>query len=93
LVLGGWGERGENKGFLFLLVPNVHQGGVYSRHVIFGIRRVGHYIDPNMAGIPPKQEAKDEVIEFDHTFGECAPLRKKNCKRKKKRRKGKTHPP
>jgi hypothetical protein len=35
-----------------------------------------------VAGIPPKQEAKDEVIEFDPTFGECAPLRKKNCKKK-----------
>jgi hypothetical protein len=45
-----------------------------------------------VVGIPPKQEAKDEVIEFDPTFGECAPLRKKNCKKKKKekrRRKGK----
>jgi hypothetical protein len=40
-----------------------------------------------VAGIPPKQEAKDEVIEFDPTFGECAPLRKKNCKKKKKRKK------
>jgi hypothetical protein len=37
-----------------------------------------------VVGIPPKQEAKDEVIEFDPTFGECAPLRKKNCKKKKK---------
>jgi hypothetical protein len=41
-------------------------------------------MDPNVGGIPPKQEAKDEVIEFDPTFGECAPLRKKNCKKKKK---------
>jgi hypothetical protein len=40
-----------------------------------------------VAGIPPKQEAKDEVIEFDPTFGECAPVRKKNCKKKKEKKK------